>query len=186
MDQAIAHRPPKTAKAAYRPFRPGGRSWRVQAASLYLAEVLCQAAQDNRYKHYKIDESILSRLWRWTTEAKAWVVPMPELPMLDALSRMVWERNQIRAWDKIFNRLTPIVRHGLVSNPEAGMVAIVGSLLTVFEDVYAQVPVERKREWGYLVQAVTALYRRVDPDFTSTEAELAQRIGEQIKEVIFS
>ena len=55
----------------------------------------------------------------------------------------------------------------------------------VVEDVADQVPPERKRTWDYLVLAIAALYRRIDPDWSAPGQALGQRIGERMKEVIW-
>lgn len=167
------------------PRQPGGRSWRRETCTLFLAEVLYQACLSEPLYQYGISTHIIDEIGDSIHECKAYVVPDPTLPMIEAPARMIWNEEQAEAWNQVFSKLKKSVHIDLLRNSENSIGDILGAILMVLQEVRDFVSEDRRGAWEILVQCVEKVYQYIELNTAGESLPRIRNIGLKLRDIVF-
>lgn len=161
----------------HKPVRPGGYGWRRQAMSLMVVDIMAWACSQGRTKRYKKDDEIFARITRWSGECKQAMGLPRDMDFQDCGRWIEFNKSSGRKWSRSVDHMGTILAEAL-KHTEATV--YLGAMLYVCETASESVPADRVKAWDLLTRAVTALYRRVDPEMGAGDQGKAQRLGERL------
>lgn len=167
------------------PRQPGGRNWRCETCSLFLAEVLHQVCLSEALYQYGIYDFIVQEIENTIQKCKAYVVPDPSLPMIEAPARMIWSENQAETWNRVFSKLKKTVHIDLLRKAENSFVDIIGAILMVLQEVRDIVSEDRAEAWDRLVQSVEKVYLCLDLYITQDRFQRIRNLSFKLQDIVF-
>jgi len=167
------------------PRQPGGRNWRRETCSLFLAEVLYQVCLGEDLYQYGIYDFIAQEIENTIQKCKAYVVPDPNLPMIEAPARMIWSDKQAETWNQVFSKLKKTVHIDLLRNTENSFVDIIGAILMVLQEVRDTVTEDRAEEWDKLVQSVEKVYLCLDLYIVPDRFQRIRNLSLKLQDIVF-
>jgi hypothetical protein len=164
------------------PLHPGGSGWRREACALFLAEVLVQACRSEPLSG--AHRSGVDDVEEAVRECKAYVVPDPSLPMIEAPARMYWTRHSSAAWSRTFSRLWRSLQMDLLRNPDCTVTDVAVSILQVLRAVRDRTSGERAEAWRRLVRGAEEVAGSLKRRASRERVRRARDFGLRLRDIV--